>query len=143
VVPVYFALFALVSLPYVRYVAPVIENWTKAVPPFRYSELQYFSRYAPEHLQLPTCRTAFLGHRELSRRRAVLPRLFNEQVGISREDERDCELGSLCPLPSLAGGANLANDRAGAGVWFAHGAPQGSLGFLLELGLMSNLTEQH
>jgi uncharacterized protein len=35
VLPIYFALFALVSLPYVKFVAPVIENWTKSVPLFR------------------------------------------------------------------------------------------------------------
>jgi uncharacterized protein len=35
VLPVYFALFALVSLPYQRFVAPVFEDWTKSVPLFR------------------------------------------------------------------------------------------------------------
>lgn len=35
VLPIYFALFALISLPYVKFVAPAIENWTKSVPLFR------------------------------------------------------------------------------------------------------------
>ena len=35
VLPVYFALFALISLPYVKYVAPVVEGWTKSVSLFR------------------------------------------------------------------------------------------------------------
>jgi membrane protease YdiL (CAAX protease family) len=35
VLPVYFVLFALASLPYLKFVAPVIENWTRSVPFFR------------------------------------------------------------------------------------------------------------
>jgi membrane protease YdiL (CAAX protease family) len=35
VLPIYIALFALVSLPYVKFVAPVIENWTKSMPVFQ------------------------------------------------------------------------------------------------------------
>jgi membrane protease YdiL (CAAX protease family) len=34
VLPIYFALFALISVPYVNIVAPVIEKWTKSVPLF-------------------------------------------------------------------------------------------------------------
>ena len=35
VLPVYFALFALISLPYVKYLAPRVEGWTKSVSLFR------------------------------------------------------------------------------------------------------------
>jgi membrane protease YdiL (CAAX protease family) len=49
VLPVYFSLFALVSLPYMRWVAPVIENWTKAVPVFHIPSYSIFQD-TPENI---------------------------------------------------------------------------------------------
>src|ERR1700674_3748860 len=51
VLPVYFLLFALISLPYVKFVAPVIENWAKAVSVFRIPSYSIFQD-TPD-LQLP------------------------------------------------------------------------------------------
>ena len=60
-VPVYFALFALVSLPYVRYVAPVIENWTKAVPPFGIPSYSIFQDTPENIYSFPPVAPLFLG----------------------------------------------------------------------------------
>jgi membrane protease YdiL (CAAX protease family) len=49
VLPVYFAVFALISLPYIKFVAPVIENWAKAVSVFRIPSYSIFQD-TPENI---------------------------------------------------------------------------------------------
>jgi hypothetical protein len=49
VLPVYFVLFALISLPYIKYVAPSLENWTKLIPLFRIPSYSIFQD-TPENI---------------------------------------------------------------------------------------------
>jgi uncharacterized protein len=59
--PVYCVLFALVSLPYVRFVAPVIENWTKVVPVFRVPSYSIFQDTPENIYSFPPVALLFLG----------------------------------------------------------------------------------
>jgi uncharacterized protein len=61
VLPVYCALFVLVSLPYVRFVAPVIENWTKVVPVFRIPSYSIFQDTPENIYSFPPVALLFLG----------------------------------------------------------------------------------
>jgi uncharacterized protein len=61
VLPVYFVLFALVSLPYVKFVAPVIENWTKSVPLFRIPSDSIFQDTPEAMYSFPPVALLFLG----------------------------------------------------------------------------------
>jgi len=61
VLPVYFVLFALVSLPYQRFVSPVIEHWTQSIPLFRIPSYSIFQD-TPENLySFPPVALLFLG----------------------------------------------------------------------------------
>ena len=49
VLPVFMAGFAILSLPYVKYVAPLIEGWTKTIPLFRIPSYSIFQD-TPENI---------------------------------------------------------------------------------------------
>jgi hypothetical protein len=49
VLPVYFILFALISIPYIKFVAPIIEGWTQVIPFFRIPGYSIFQD-TPENL---------------------------------------------------------------------------------------------
>jgi membrane protease YdiL (CAAX protease family) len=61
VLPIYFVLFALVSVPYERFVAPVIENWTKSVPLFRIPTDSIFQDTPEAMYSFPPLALLFLG----------------------------------------------------------------------------------
>ena len=61
VLPVYFVLFALVSLPYQKFVAPVIENWTQSVPLFRIPSYSIFQDTPENMYSFPPVALLFLG----------------------------------------------------------------------------------
>jgi uncharacterized protein len=60
VLPVYFALFALISLPYVKYVAPVVEGWTKSVSLFRIPSHSIFQDTPEAMFSFPPVALLFL-----------------------------------------------------------------------------------
>ena len=61
VLPVYFVLFALVSLPYQKFVAPVIENWTQSVSLFRIPSYSIFQDTPENIYSFPLVALLFLG----------------------------------------------------------------------------------
>ena len=61
VLPVYFVLFALISIPYMRGVAPVIESWTKSVPLFRIPVNSIFQDTPGAMYAFPPVALFFLG----------------------------------------------------------------------------------
>jgi uncharacterized protein len=61
VLPIYFGLFALVSLPYVKFVAPVIEGWTKSVPIFQIPSYSIFQDTPENMYSFPPVALLFLG----------------------------------------------------------------------------------
>jgi uncharacterized protein len=61
VLPVYFVLFALVSLPYQKFVAPVIENCTQSVPLFRIPSYSIFQDTPENIYSFPPVALLFLG----------------------------------------------------------------------------------
>jgi membrane protease YdiL (CAAX protease family) len=61
VLPVYFALFALTSLPYQKFVVPVIENWTKALTLFRVPTDSIFQDTPEAMYSFPPVALLFLG----------------------------------------------------------------------------------
>src|SRR5262249_26470805 len=61
VLPIYFGLLALVSLPYVRFVAPVIEGWTKSVPIFQIPNYSIFQDTPENMYSFPPVALLFLG----------------------------------------------------------------------------------
>jgi len=60
VLPVYFVLFALLSLPYLKFVAPLIVSWTKAVPLFRIPSYSIFQETPEAMYGFPTIALLFL-----------------------------------------------------------------------------------
>jgi len=60
VLPVYFVLFALVSLPYFKFVAPVIEGWIKSVPIFRIPGYSIFQETPEAMYGFPAIALLFL-----------------------------------------------------------------------------------
>jgi len=61
VLPIYFGFFALVSLPYVKFVAPVIEGWTKSVPIFQIPSYSIFQDTPENMYSFPPLALLFLG----------------------------------------------------------------------------------
>ncbi len=61
VLPVYFVLFALVSLPYLKFVAPVIEGWTRSVALFRIPSYSIFQDTPENMYNFPPAALLFLG----------------------------------------------------------------------------------
>lgn len=61
VLPIYGGLFALVSLPYVKYVAPVIESWTNLIPLFRIPSYSIFQDTPENIYSFPPIALIFLG----------------------------------------------------------------------------------
>jgi hypothetical protein len=61
VLPVYFLLFVLISLPYIRFVAPVIENWTKTVSFFRIPSYSIFQDTPENMYSFPPVALVVLG----------------------------------------------------------------------------------
>jgi uncharacterized protein len=61
VLPIYFVLFVLVSLPYQKFVAPVIEDWTKSVPLFRIPADSIFQDTPEAMYSFPPIALLFLG----------------------------------------------------------------------------------
>jgi len=61
VLPIYFVLFALVSLPYQKFVAPVIGNWTKSVQLFRIPADSIFQDTPEAMYSFPPIALLFLG----------------------------------------------------------------------------------
>jgi membrane protease YdiL (CAAX protease family) len=49
VLPAYFVLFALISIPYIKFVAPIIEGWTQTIPFFHIPSYSIFQD-TPENL---------------------------------------------------------------------------------------------
>ncbi len=107
-----------ISLPYLKYVAPGIENWTQTITVFRIPSYSIFG-HAREHLQLPADRFAFPWNRQLPGRGVVLPRLSDEEVGVFGRSELARKLRSVCDLSRMAGSADLADDWADPDVWAA------------------------
>jgi uncharacterized protein len=61
VLPVYFVLIALISVPSIKFVAPVIENWLKAVPVFRTPSYSIFQDTPENIYSFPPVALVFLG----------------------------------------------------------------------------------
>jgi hypothetical protein len=61
VLPVYFVLFALVSLPYVKFVAPVIEGWIRSASLFRIPSYSIFQDTPENMYSFPPAALLFLG----------------------------------------------------------------------------------
>lgn len=61
ILPIFMVLFALISLPYLKYVAPVIENWTKAIPLFRIPSYSIFQDTPENIYSFPPIALLFLG----------------------------------------------------------------------------------
>ncbi len=61
VLPAYFGLFALISLPYIKFVAPVIESWTESVPLFRIPDYSIFQDTPEAMYTFPPVALVFLG----------------------------------------------------------------------------------
>jgi hypothetical protein len=61
VLPVYFVPFALISLPYVKFVAPLIENWAKAVSVFRIPSYSIFQDTPENIYSFPPAALVVLG----------------------------------------------------------------------------------
>jgi uncharacterized protein len=61
VLPVFMAGFAVISLPYVKYVAPVIEEWTKTIPLFRIPGYSIFQDTPENIYSFPPIALLFLG----------------------------------------------------------------------------------
>jgi hypothetical protein len=128
VLPIYFVLFALISLPYQKFVAPVIETGQN---PYRSSAFQLTASSKTRRKlciafhPLLYCSWALA---TLSAKSCIFA-ATNEKVRVSGASELGCEFGSFCSLSSLAGSANLANGGAGVGVWTSNDASQGSLRF--------------
>jgi hypothetical protein len=61
VLPVYFVLFALISLPYIKFVAPVIEGWTSSIPLFRIPAYSIFQDTPEAMYSFPPVALVFLG----------------------------------------------------------------------------------
>ena len=61
VLPVFVVAFAIVSLPYVKYVAPVIEDWTKMIPLFRIPSYSIFQDTPENIYSFPPFALLFLG----------------------------------------------------------------------------------
>jgi len=60
VLPVYFLLFALISIPYVRFVTPVLESWTRAMPLFRIPDYSLFHNTPEAMYSFPPVALVFL-----------------------------------------------------------------------------------
>jgi len=61
VLPIFCILIALVSLPYVRFVAPIIEGWTAAIPLFRIPGYSIFQDTPENMYSFPPVALLFLG----------------------------------------------------------------------------------
>jgi membrane protease YdiL (CAAX protease family) len=61
VLPVFMVGFAVISLPYIRYVAPVIEDWTKMIPLFRIPSYSIFQDTPENIYSFPPVALLFLG----------------------------------------------------------------------------------
>jgi CAAX protease family protein len=61
VLPVFMVGFAVISLPYVKYVAPVIEDWTKTIPLFRIPGYSIFQDTPENIYSFPSIALLFLG----------------------------------------------------------------------------------
>src|SRR5215469_2169928 len=61
ILPIFMVLFALISLPYLKYVAPMIENWTKAIPLFRIPSYSIFQDTPENIYSFPPIALLFLG----------------------------------------------------------------------------------
>jgi membrane protease YdiL (CAAX protease family) len=61
VLPVYFVFFALASLPYLNFVAPLIENWTKSITLFRIPSDSIFQDTPEAMYSIPPIALLFLG----------------------------------------------------------------------------------
>jgi hypothetical protein len=60
VLPVYFVLFAMVSLPYWKFVAPVIEGWTRSVALFRIPSYSIFQDTPEKTYSFPPAASLYL-----------------------------------------------------------------------------------
>lgn len=61
VLPVFVVGFAIISLPYVKYVSPVIEDWTKTIPLFRVPSYSIFQDTPENIYSFPPIALLFLG----------------------------------------------------------------------------------
>jgi membrane protease YdiL (CAAX protease family) len=61
VLPVFMVGFALISMPYVKYVAPMIEDWTKMMPLFRVPSYSIFQDTPENIYSFPPIALLFLG----------------------------------------------------------------------------------
>lgn len=61
VLPLFMVAFAVISLPYVKYVSPVIEDWTKAIPMFRIPSYSIFQDTPENIYSFPPVALLFLG----------------------------------------------------------------------------------
>jgi hypothetical protein len=61
VLPVYFALFALASVPYLKFVAPVLSHWIRSVPLFRIPSYSIFQDTPEAMYRFPAIALLFLG----------------------------------------------------------------------------------
>jgi hypothetical protein len=61
VLPIYFVLFALISVPYQKFVAPVIKTWTQSVPIFRIPSGSIFQDTPEAMYSFPPVALLFLG----------------------------------------------------------------------------------
>jgi membrane protease YdiL (CAAX protease family) len=61
VLPLFMVLFALLTMPYLKYAAPVIETWTKAIPLFRIPDYSIFQDTPENIYSFPPVALLFLG----------------------------------------------------------------------------------
>jgi CAAX protease family protein len=61
VLPLFMVGFPIISLPYVKYVAPVIEDWTKTIPLFRIPSYSIFQDTPENIYSFPPIALLFLG----------------------------------------------------------------------------------
>jgi membrane protease YdiL (CAAX protease family) len=125
VLPVYFLLFVLISLPYIRFVAPVIENWTKTVSFFRIPSYSIFQDTPENMYSFPPVALVVLGIGNFLGEELYFRGYLMKKSAFLGKMNFD----SLCSLPSVAGSADVATDRTGVGVWSVDGSPQGPLCF--------------
>ncbi len=98
VLPVYFGLFALISSPYVKFVAPAIESWTRSVPLFRIPDYSIFQDTPQATYSFPPVALVFLGIGNFLGEERYFRWLSDEEICLSGEDGLDCELNLLFAL---------------------------------------------
>ena len=89
------------------------------------ADLHHFQRWTGRFVQFPADRPVIPIHRELSRRRTLLPRVPDEEDSVSGQRHLDCQFDLVRPLSPLADSPNVAPCRPGSGNRVIDAASQG------------------